>query len=247
MHRVQGWKPHRQDGEDDAHWSSNGQTITFALESEMSSTTLPSHTEKDNLHRRPRKGDPDYVPRPQNSFFVFHREWVRKNARGSIRGKYSSTVKRLSRRAGDAWKALSQRERDVYKERAEVEKSEHAQIHPDYRYRPVRKNKKHKPVSSMTEPPAPSHLAVPDSPPTTGSEEMLGAFKSRSSAVPEYVSAVPPSFLTEQEQTLEVFGSRSQTSGYQSLPFLSSGLEPDYPTSPEVRLLVCYYIIIAHL
>ncbi|KAJ3999685.1 hypothetical protein F5050DRAFT_1546080, partial [Lentinula boryana] len=84
---------------------------------------------------------PDYVPRPENCFIIFRNEWVRQNARGPnpnrSRGKSSAIMqKRMSKRASEAWNALPQSERNHFKTLADQRKVEHAQAHPEYRYRP---------------------------------------------------------------------------------------------------------------
>ncbi|KAE9408057.1 hypothetical protein BT96DRAFT_766487, partial [Gymnopus androsaceus JB14] len=85
----------------------------------------------------------DFVPRPKNSFFIFRNQYVRQNARrpNAVKARYSSlcTDRSMSKRARDAWRALSQSERNHFKALAEVEKHEHAQAHPGYRFRPAKR------------------------------------------------------------------------------------------------------------
>ncbi|TRM59805.1 hypothetical protein BD626DRAFT_506473, partial [Schizophyllum amplum] len=80
-------------------------------------------------------GDPgeeeEHIPRPSNAFMIFRRWYAKKHA-GEAGGA-------LSRRAGDAWRALSIPDRAEWEEQAESEKQEHARRYPNWRYRPRRR------------------------------------------------------------------------------------------------------------
>ncbi|KAL0578650.1 hypothetical protein V5O48_003350 [Marasmius crinis-equi] len=112
------------------------------LGSEYSRTATPESPGQQPAGKR---GEPDWVPRPQNSFFIFRGEFIKKHQRGGSEAGTASpdtADKSLSRRAGDAWKRLSPEEKAEYGRRADAEKVRHAREHPDYRYRPTRTGKR---------------------------------------------------------------------------------------------------------
>ncbi|KAF9265878.1 hypothetical protein L218DRAFT_1018728 [Marasmius fiardii PR-910] len=88
-----------------------------------------------DAHDPPKKGDPDWVPRPKNCWIIFRREYV-KTRHESGQGKSDDT---LSKEASVAWSCLSAKEREHYEMLAEQEKLEHARRYPFYRYRPKKK------------------------------------------------------------------------------------------------------------
>ncbi|KAL1741367.1 hypothetical protein HDZ31DRAFT_84872 [Schizophyllum fasciatum] len=75
----------------------------------------------------------EHIPRPSNAFMIFRRWYAKEHAGEAGRA--------LSRRAGDAWKALDMPDRAVWEDKAETEKQEHARKYPDWRYRPRRRAK----------------------------------------------------------------------------------------------------------
>ncbi|KAI0355093.1 hypothetical protein OH77DRAFT_1378106, partial [Trametes cingulata] len=73
-------------------------------------------------------------PRPPNAFILFRRDYVEKH-------KGENTVsdpkeKTLSKRAGEAWKALSADGKKPWFEKAKLEAMSHAAANPNYVYRP---------------------------------------------------------------------------------------------------------------
>ncbi|KAE9386503.1 hypothetical protein BT96DRAFT_764701, partial [Gymnopus androsaceus JB14] len=80
------------------------------------------------------------VARPRNAFIIFRCEYSKNYARGptsggsSRRGQNVDTT--MSKRAGVAWKSLSEDKQNHYKLLADKEKRDHARAHPGYRYQP---------------------------------------------------------------------------------------------------------------
>ncbi|KAJ3719937.1 hypothetical protein C8R42DRAFT_722615 [Lentinula raphanica] len=143
MSLILGWEPSKQDMEGEQ--PKFGQIITFPID--LASPASDTTSQEVALQkRRPKKGDPDYVPRPENCFIIFRKKWVRQNARGpnadrSKRKSSTAVEKRLSKLAAEAWKQLSEGERNHFRILADQKKVEHAHAHPDYRYQPDKSSK----------------------------------------------------------------------------------------------------------
>jgi len=118
----------------------------------------------DPVERRPRKGDEDYIKRPENAFILFRRKCCeeRTGAEGPEDGQGGSAapVKKqrqadLSKMISQQWKSLSQEERQHWEDLAKERKKEHEQMYPNYVYRPQRskaaKGKKGKGRKALTE------------------------------------------------------------------------------------------------
>lgn len=107
-------------------------------------------TASDINERRPKKGDEDYVKRPENAFILFRRKCCedRNSALGAGEAgeggdKASTPTKKqrqadLSKAISREWKALTAEERQYWEELAKEKKKEHEQLHPNYVYRPQR-------------------------------------------------------------------------------------------------------------
>ncbi|KAJ7199666.1 hypothetical protein GGX14DRAFT_699803 [Mycena pura] len=108
--------------------------------------------------RRVKRGDDGYVPRPPNAFMLF-RSWYCKNRAVNAHGRKDRRVD-LNTTIPDQWKALPPEERAEWEARAKNAKKEHEMLHPNYKYRPHRRNTKN-PVSSSspdaTQPALPQH------------------------------------------------------------------------------------------
>jgi hypothetical protein len=95
----------------------------------------------------PRKGDPAYIPRPENAFILFRKDAVQKirlanaepppSAGKCEKGKRQRQAD-MSKSISQMWKALSREERAVWEEKAAKIKREHESKHPEYRYQPSR-------------------------------------------------------------------------------------------------------------
>ncbi|KAI0081420.1 HMG-box, partial [Panus rudis PR-1116 ss-1] len=90
----------------------------------------------DRRARQKKEEDPDWVPRPLNSFMIFRVEYSRRHAQNNKEGDNPVPEKNLSRQASEAWRKLSDAEKRAYKLRADQMKIEHAKQNPGYRYRP---------------------------------------------------------------------------------------------------------------
>lgn len=89
--------------------------------------------------QRNRARDPSWVPRPPNAFIIFRAEYSRKHAQANKDSSVKTPEKTLSKRAAETWRVLSESEKARYKQLAEQERLDHAKKHPDYRYKPQRR------------------------------------------------------------------------------------------------------------
>ncbi|KAF9009561.1 hypothetical protein BDQ17DRAFT_1323110 [Cyathus striatus] len=109
--------------------------------SSASSLSIDSDYQRD---RSPGVGkrDPSWVARPRNCFMIFRCQYSREHCREGKRVRRppgSKPEKSLSKRAAEAWHLLSAEEKERFQALAHQEASEHARLHPGYRFRPLRK------------------------------------------------------------------------------------------------------------
>ncbi|TRM67832.1 hypothetical protein BD626DRAFT_545145 [Schizophyllum amplum] len=167
--RVFGWSPPSSDADDEPR-SPRPQVITFRLArrrapaptadahdawcpvDKLSPTSSASSllTEFGQYEDEPpapaRKGDPNYIARPRNSFVIFRCEFCKKHLsaakkRGGANARPAQLRKTLSKQAAEAWRALSAEDKQQYMDLADKEKKEHAIRYPHYRYRPARRGR----------------------------------------------------------------------------------------------------------
>ena len=108
-------------------------------------------TVSDN-ERRPKKGDEDYIKRPENAFILFRRKCCedRQQAIDDAEETAAPIKKQrqadLSKAISQQWKSLSTDERQYWEDLAKTKKKEHELMYPNYVYRPqrVKKSKKGK-------------------------------------------------------------------------------------------------------
>ncbi|QLL31362.1 hypothetical protein HG536_0B02250 [Torulaspora globosa] len=101
-----------------------------------------------------RYGEKEKIPRPRNAFILFRQhnhkllidEWTTKG----LEIPHNSKISKL---LGVKWKELSNEEKVHWKELAEKEKTDHEKKYPDYRYKPVRKQRKKKEPVPLAAPP----------------------------------------------------------------------------------------------
>jgi hypothetical protein len=99
--------------------------------------------------RRPRKGDSDYIKRPENAFILFRRKCCEERQAAANDDKLDGQTKKqrqadLSKTISQQWKSLSPEERKVWEDKAKERKKEHEQLYPNYVYRPQRSKDKAK-------------------------------------------------------------------------------------------------------
>ena len=97
-----------------------------------------------DIERRPKKGDEDYIKRPENAFILFRRKCCEdRQAAQEEAAVLDGPAKKqrqadLSKTISQQWKALSPEERLYWEELAKEKKKEHEQMYPNYVYRPQR-------------------------------------------------------------------------------------------------------------
>lgn len=143
--------------------TSAGSTSVFSSTSSFTSLSSPaspsSHKRRkssvcSDIERRPRKGDEDYIKRPENAFILFRRKCCEERQQAqeeAVSAAYADAPTKKQRQAdlsktiSQQWKALSAEERLYWEEQAKEKKKEHEQMYPNYVYRPQRsKDKKGK-------------------------------------------------------------------------------------------------------
>ncbi|KAH8822601.1 hypothetical protein DL96DRAFT_299577 [Flagelloscypha sp. PMI_526] len=118
------------------------------------STTIPTppptttrhrrRTSSSDAERRPKKGDEDYIKRPENAFILFRRKCVDDREAAALEaGEPLKKIRQadLSKMISQQWKGLSPEDRQYWENLAKEKKREHEQLHPDYVYRPTRTKK----------------------------------------------------------------------------------------------------------
>jgi hypothetical protein len=96
-----------------------------------------------DAEHRPKKGDDDYVKRPENAFFLFRRHCCAERQLEEASSPSDKPQKKerqadMSRTISSRWKALSESERAYWIDLAKQRKREHEEKYPNYRYRPSR-------------------------------------------------------------------------------------------------------------
>ncbi len=101
----------------------------------------------DVVERRPKKGDEDYIKRPENAFILFRRKCCEDRQAEEDAAKAEGAVKKprqadLSKTISQMWKGLPSEERQKWERMAKDRKKEHEQMYPNYVYRPQRSKDK---------------------------------------------------------------------------------------------------------
>lgn len=99
--------------------------------------------------RRPRKGDSDYIKRPENAFILFRRKCCEDRQAAANEDILDGPTKKerqadLSKTISQQWKSLTFAERKVWEDKAKQRKKEHEAMYPNYVYRPQRSKDKAK-------------------------------------------------------------------------------------------------------
>ncbi|KAF8920231.1 hypothetical protein CPB85DRAFT_619444 [Mucidula mucida] len=136
-----GWTPKNPDGDDVQYEHRHGVPVNQP-------SSRPAYAifraEGSQAEAQRKKANP---PRPPNPFILFRNDYTRKHARGGPkirRNAHSGPLEDShSKRAGQAWRALTAEEKQPWQHLAKKAGEEHAKMYPDYRYRP---NKRPPPV-----------------------------------------------------------------------------------------------------
>ncbi|GLB42469.1 putative high mobility group [Lyophyllum shimeji] len=123
---------------------------TLSPDSSLTSVSpAPSHKRRksscssDIVERRPKKGDEDYIKRPENAFILFRRKCCEDRQAAQEEASADGPTKKqrqadLSKTISQQWKSLSAEERQYWEQLAKEKKKEHEQMYPNYVYRPQR-------------------------------------------------------------------------------------------------------------
>ncbi|KAH8813547.1 hypothetical protein DL96DRAFT_523799 [Flagelloscypha sp. PMI_526] len=114
-----------------------GASSPVAFASLSSSSSSPSSPKPRSNHHKSKPAG--HIPRPLNAFFCF-RGWFATTQEGKESLREGGQPK-FSKDAGKRWRALSNLEKAPWVSDSKRKKSEHEAMHPDYKFKPVRKRK----------------------------------------------------------------------------------------------------------
>ncbi len=122
------------------------------LESPTSAVATPSPppSATDDLKGWRRRRDPNHVPRPLNSFFLFKADWLAK--RKSLLAGIEQDNRQLNRMASSEWRKLPHEVKQRFKDAAHRAKVEHATKYPEYRFTPKSRGDRRKRKTRRNEP-----------------------------------------------------------------------------------------------
>ncbi|KAH9932864.1 uncharacterized protein B0H18DRAFT_1115521 [Fomitopsis serialis] len=126
--------------------SSIGSDVSSILSTPSARSSQASHkrrrsTASDIVERRPKKGDEDYIKRPENAFILFRRKCCEDRQAADEAAEEPVKKQRqadLSKAISQQWKSLSTEERTYWEDQAKEKKKEHEAMYPNYVYRPQR-------------------------------------------------------------------------------------------------------------
>ena len=126
--------------------SSIGSDASSILSTPSARSSQASHkrrrsTASDIVERRPKKGDEDYIKRPENAFILFRRKCCEDRQAADEAAEEPVKKQRqadLSKAISQQWKSLSAEERAYWEDLAKEKKKEHEAMYPNYVYRPQR-------------------------------------------------------------------------------------------------------------
>ncbi|KAJ3928838.1 MAG: hypothetical protein NXY57DRAFT_924205 [Lentinula lateritia] len=125
------------------------QTLSNSSISSVSNSSVSAGCKSTTLdaERRPRKGDDDYIKRPENSFILFRSQRAegcqQAEEEASRHGCKKQRQADLSKTISQQWKALSAEERRYWEDMAKEKKRIHQEKYPGYVYRPNRVRDQH--------------------------------------------------------------------------------------------------------
>ncbi|KAE9408436.1 hypothetical protein BT96DRAFT_985767 [Gymnopus androsaceus JB14] len=119
----------------------------FKLNLNSLAVSPPPTSSSNNFHlrseveRRPKKGDENYIKRPENAFILFRRKCCEKRQAAEEESSINGLTKKrrqadLSKTISQQWKSLTPQERKYWDELAKEKKKEHEKMYPGYVYRP---------------------------------------------------------------------------------------------------------------
>ncbi|KAG7100270.1 hypothetical protein E1B28_002043 [Marasmius oreades] len=178
----------------------SGSPASVSHKRRKSSSSITLTSSPSDVERRPKKGDEDYIKRPENAFILFRRKCVEEREAAAAAGKKERQAD-LSKAISQQWKALTPEERKYWGQMAKEKKKEHEKMYPDYIYRPQRvkgtdgkvRNKKRVKKGSEGEDPQPRTVSFVIPPPVNNAR-----LHGRSASAP----TPPPSFQTIQLPSL---------------------------------------------
>jgi HMG (high mobility group) box len=94
--------------------------------------------------------NPNHVPRPLNSFFLFKTDWLAK--RKSLLAGIEQDHRQLNRMASSEWRRLPPEAKQRFKDAADKAKVEHAIKYPGYRFAPKPRGDRRKRKTKRNEP-----------------------------------------------------------------------------------------------
>ncbi|CAK5269048.1 unnamed protein product [Mycena citricolor] len=177
--------------------------------------------------RRPKRGDDDYVKRPENAWILFRRKVSQDQAAASATPQAESTAAMalpggrrprqadLSKTISEQWRCLPAEEKAKWEALAKEKKREHEALYPDYVYRPQRASKKNRPRESSPGPGRGRDVA----------NASLAARRKR--AAPPTLGP-PPEFLMPVFSAIPSISSSSSSSLHQPQPQARSSSVPSY-------------------
>ncbi|KAG6844502.1 hypothetical protein H0H87_006388 [Tephrocybe sp. NHM501043] len=118
-------------------------SFTSVSPSPSSHKRRKSSCSSDIVERRPKKGDEDYIKRPENAFILFRRKCCEDRQAAQEDATADGPAKKqrqadLSKTISQQWKSLSTEERQYWEQLAKEKKKEHEALYPNYVYRPQR-------------------------------------------------------------------------------------------------------------
>lgn len=195
-----------------------------------------------DIERRPKRGDEDYIKRPENAFILFRRKCCedRNQAQDDPEDPAAAPAKKqrqadLSKAISQQWKGLSSEERQYWEDLAKEKKKQHEEMYPNYVYRPqrVKKTKKGKgkrPEGEEGEPGISFIMPVP-SPPRSLSRGTNISQGRRACSAP----TPPPAFQTIQLPTVFMPSCPPSPTGIPRISRRSSYVPPPTDADPSTR------------
>ncbi|KAG6907619.1 hypothetical protein DXG01_008196 [Tephrocybe rancida] len=118
-------------------------SFTSVSPSPSSHKRRKSSCSSDIVERRPKKGDEDYIKRPENAFILFRRKCCEDRQAAQEEAAADGPAKKqrqadLSKTISQQWKGLSTNERQYWEQLAKEKKKENEAMYPNYVYRPQR-------------------------------------------------------------------------------------------------------------